>query len=225
MAGILIEEAYIAYSKSEKNPDGILIPLPRRLDVVVKSLPENKKVHTGRHSNSISLDLDPGKYVMTATRQDKKKTLLKLEKIFFHKITEEEFNSLEPLELKHTNAINTTQGVSYTCKLCFGDYDSSSKVSAIKHELEHQGITSAVVTSGGVLHRTTEMLSPLKDPVTKAAITGVINKPLREVSLADLQKRQLELKEAILGRKKDVLQELKGQHARNEEIKKNLNGE
>jgi hypothetical protein len=115
--------------------------IPKSCNLRVEALPDRDLIWKGRVSGSWSWDLDPGKYTWKYHKIIGKRRTINKSGTFLHQITEENWKKLQNISPKTARFRITTEGAKYFCGLTGCDYDSTSRVSMVMHELEHQGRT------------------------------------------------------------------------------------
>jgi len=118
--------------------------IPRHAKVRVESLPKRHCVFNGRVTNSVALELDPGKYVFKIRDHSTKGASLSYGGSFLWGLSEEEYRKIKDLRPKSMKVMNTSEGVRYLCQYTGCDDEFTSRTGAVIHETEHQG--SPIIT-------------------------------------------------------------------------------
>ena len=121
--------------------------IPSNSNIRLESLPDRNVVYKGEVSQSLTLNLDPGKYVYSIYKHLGKKRMFKYVAKFLHKITEEQYQKLKDITPRNMRPVQTSKGQMWRCKIsptC--DVSVGTRMSAIMHEAEHMGID--VLTGG-----------------------------------------------------------------------------
>ncbi len=107
----------------------------------VVGLPNRNKVWKGVGRKAISLDLDPGKYVFVVSHFDSSgANNFKYREEFYHEVTPELWRELCNMRPTIAKPIHTTQGLVYRCGFIGCNDEHTTRMSAVMHEAEHQGV-------------------------------------------------------------------------------------
>jgi len=107
----------------------------------VESLPSRFVVWEGAARGKVTIDLDPGKYVWIAHFNDRSKiNNFKYHEEFLHEVSEEQWAELHAMVPRITKTCHTTMGVMYRCQFVGCDEEQTSRMAAVLHEAEHQGV-------------------------------------------------------------------------------------
>lgn len=107
----------------------------------VESLPNRGLVWKGTARGSATLDLDMGKYVWVAHFNDKTKmNNFKYREEFLHEVTQEQWDELYHMSPRIAKPMHTTQGLLWHCQFVGCDEQHTSRIAAVLHEAEHQGV-------------------------------------------------------------------------------------
>ena len=115
--------------------------IPRHSRVRVEALPKRHSVFSGTVTNSVALELDPGKYAFKIGNFKTKGATVTYAGTFLWGVTEEEYNKLKDLKPKTMKISNTSEGVRYLCQYTGCDGEFTSRTGAVLHESEHMGQT------------------------------------------------------------------------------------
>ena len=116
--------------------------IPRKSKVRVESLPHRSPVFVGEVSESIHLDLDPGKYIASVSRLSDPRKYDDCDYVteFYHELGDEAWKQIQALTPRFCRTINTTEGPRYRCQIC-REVESTSVVGALLHEIvDHIGV-------------------------------------------------------------------------------------
>ncbi len=107
----------------------------------VESLPDRHRVWDGEARGSVTLDLDPGKYVFVAVHIDNKEVNnFKYHEEILHEVTEEQWKELRHMRPTAARAIHGMTGLVFHCQFVGCDDQHTSRIAAVLHEAWHQNI-------------------------------------------------------------------------------------
>ena len=116
--------------------------LPRKCSLRVESLPGKELVFEDKVSESVYLDLDPGKYAYSVVRKSSPAQLSDAiyRGEFLHEISEEAWKAIQRFQPRLFKTIHTSEGVRWRClhTLCSDEF--SHPTAALIHEMEHFGV-------------------------------------------------------------------------------------
>ena len=155
--------------------------IPRKARVRVEALPEKTLVWKGVASGSLSVDLDPGKYIYKVHKVLGKKRFTGFCNQFLHELTEDQFNRLQHVQPKRSSFRITSEGPMYICGFTSCNNTYSSGTAMVMHELEHQGQKLQDVLDNMT---SDEMMEAMSDGHDTAVDGGGANaKPLGEPAM------------------------------------------
>ena len=116
--------------------------IPRGSKVRIEALPERRRIWSGKASKSVSLDLDPGKYVFCVNYAPPGGYgAIKYVQEVFVDIDEEQFKKLSHASPTLLHPVITSEGTVWRCTIPQCKSEVTSKVAAIMHEAEHRGVS------------------------------------------------------------------------------------
>jgi hypothetical protein len=126
-------------------PNGI----PRECNARIEVLPSRISVHEWPSvSGSISVDLDPGKYILKITKYlgtngEGRNEKLDWQEEFYCDVTEKEWRNLIRLSLVSARSTQTSEGPRFLCQMLGNacKFKTASQIQMILHEAEHLGLT------------------------------------------------------------------------------------
>ena len=115
--------------------------IPRNSKVRIEALPNKTVVFKGKVTESITMNFDKGKYIYSVTKfTDEHQDDLSYVDSFLVGMTDEQFNRLKMMKPKVLKPFLSSEGVRYRCTYIGCDGEYTSRISAVLHEAEHQGI-------------------------------------------------------------------------------------
>src|SRR6266481_1814106 len=116
--------------------------LPRKSNLRVESLPQRFVVFEGNVSEAVYLDLDPGKYAYSVVKKSSPPQMTDAiyKDEFLHEVTEETWKTLQQFAPKNFKIMHTSEGVRWNCKQTLCDFQATTSISALIHEMEHAGL-------------------------------------------------------------------------------------
>jgi len=123
--------------------------IPYKANVRIETLASNGRkvlrrlIYTGKVSDSLSIDLDPGKYVYSITKllPEGEPDNCCYVGSFMHEIDAKTWKLLQFMQPSMVRAIHTTDGVRWNCQFPGCRRESTSAVGALIHEVSHFGLT------------------------------------------------------------------------------------
>ena len=115
--------------------------IPRNSKVRIEALPLKTVVFKGRVTDSITMNFDPGKYIYSVTKfTDDHQDDLTYVGDFLVGMNDKQFNKLSRMKPKIMKPFLSSEGVRYRCAFIGCDDEVTSRISAVLHEAEHQGV-------------------------------------------------------------------------------------
>lgn len=121
-------------------------PFPQDCNVRIEAIcdkrqfPRKELVFAGVVSDSVTLNLNPGKYIVTAIKHDAETGGYHYQNVFLHECDEALWLKLVNMKPQLSKARHTSDGVRYHCSFYGCSTRTTSRMAAIAHEAGHLGI-------------------------------------------------------------------------------------
>ncbi len=123
--------------------------IPYKANVRIESMSvsgskiRRRAVFVGKVSSSLSIDLDPGKYVYSVTKllpEGEPDNCCYVGE-FYEGVTPDQWKSLQYMNPRMVRVMHTSEGVRWDCQFPACRVNTTSAIGALMHEIEHFGIS------------------------------------------------------------------------------------